>query len=445
MITMQRFALRTWLIAISATALLLVSAHVFLSRESSVPATALQALANWYTENGPASKNPSSAAEASSQDWKKVEIDGGFNGEALQDICSEGNRPWTPDIAFDCPPRVGGIGNVRMTFLNCLRLAIGARGSFILPQVITRSETNLSFVGQGFAPFDYFFDPDHFRQTLQSYCPQLTLYDTFEDFQQAQNGTAVTVPLDPKGELGGQIGMVSGYTMAKAERWPSVFDSWLAKKDAGRSVHIALGSQWNLIYIWPTAFDRPDLVRTFSGLMRPNRAIPPLAFAVLDSLERDYAVQKGPFPGSGNFVGLHLRTEMDAVKHGFATYEVLAKYYKKRLFGSERDDSFDNSTVVYVASGDPQSIARFKKDFEPLRVVTKYDILTSTSLSPLTFDQQALVDMLVLERSAYFFGSASSSYSWLLALRRAAAVNNVVGGYPKPAVDLSVKVTTCLT
>lgn len=54
-------------------------------------------------------------------------------------------------------------------------------------------------------------------------------------------------------------------------------------------------------------------------------------------------------------------------------------------------------------------------------VVTKYDLLQGSDrqrLDSLTFDQQALVDFLVLFRSSAFMGVAHSSFPWNIALRR---------------------------
>lgn len=56
-----------------------------------------------------------------------------------------------------------------------------------------------------------------------------------------------------------------------------------------------------------------------------------------------------------------------------------------------------------------------------MAVVTKYDLLRGLDLeqlSNLTWDQQALVDYLVLLRSSYFMGMAESSFAWAIAVKR---------------------------
>jgi len=53
----------------------------------------------------------------------------------------------------------------------------------------------------------------------------------------------------------------------------------------------------------------------------------------------------------------------------------------------------------------------------PVPVVTKRDLLFGADLAELeslTWDQQALVDLLVLERGAFFMGMADSSFAWTI-------------------------------
>jgi hypothetical protein len=56
-----------------------------------------------------------------------------------------------------------------------------------------------------------------------------------------------------------------------------------------------------------------------------------------------------------------------------------------------------------------------------MTVVTKHDLLQGPDrrqLDSLSFDQQALVDFLVLFKSSSFMGVAHSSFPWNIALRR---------------------------
>jgi hypothetical protein len=53
-------------------------------------------------------------------------IDGEYDGQALNELCSKTN--WTEGLIFSCHGLEGGLGNVRNIFLNCIRYAIEAGG-----------------------------------------------------------------------------------------------------------------------------------------------------------------------------------------------------------------------------------------------------------------------------------------------------------------------------
>jgi hypothetical protein len=117
-------------------------------------------------------------------------------------------------------------------------------------------------------------------------------------------------------------------------------------------------------------------------------------------------------------VGVHLRTEVDAINVGYASYEKQAATYLEYI----------NSTslrVVYAASGNTTSLELFAEAAStlspPAKVFTKWDLLReedSVVLKNMTWDQQALVDFLILERSSKFAGVSDSSFSWDIAYRR---------------------------
>ena len=58
----------------------------------------------------------------------ETEIDGAIENSALVELCKK--RVWTPGLIFNCETPKGGVGNVRNVFLNCLRYAIEAGGTF---------------------------------------------------------------------------------------------------------------------------------------------------------------------------------------------------------------------------------------------------------------------------------------------------------------------------
>lgn len=81
--------------------------------------------------------------------------------------------------------------------------------------------------------------------------------------------------------------------------------------------------------------------------------------------------------------------------------------------------------AIYAASGNTTSLELFAieaaKLDPPATVVAKGDLLSGKdkkALDALTWDQQALVDYLVLEKAARFAGVSDSSFSWGIAYAR---------------------------
>lgn len=80
-------------------------------------------------------------------------------------------------------------------------------------------------------------------------------------------------------------------------------------------------------------------------------------------------------------------------------------------------------SVIYAASGDASQLSMFSEDAKAykLNVTTKQDLLQGDDrqqLEAMTFDQQALVDWLVLLKSSEFSGVGHSSFAWNIALWR---------------------------
>jgi len=60
------------------------------------------------------------------QDVVGSEIDGPHNNAPLTALCTQGT--WIEGLIFKCAAAIGGVGNVRNIFLNCVRYAIEAGG-----------------------------------------------------------------------------------------------------------------------------------------------------------------------------------------------------------------------------------------------------------------------------------------------------------------------------
>ncbi|ELR06925.1 hypothetical protein VC83_05932 [Pseudogymnoascus destructans] len=122
------------------------------------------------------------------------------------------------------------------------------------------------------------------------------------------------------------------------------------------------------------------------------------------------------------FFGAHLRTEHDAQLGWpaedwvYTRYETQAKFYFKQVLAS-------GLKRMYVASGDQEEVAKFayeaaEKNFT---VSTKFDLLgakDAAQLGALSWNQQGMVDFLVMLRASQFVGVGHSSFAWNVALVR---------------------------
>ncbi|KAM4066589.1 GDP-fucose protein o-fucosyltransferase domain-containing protein [Hirsutella rhossiliensis] len=352
-------------------------------------------------------------------------ITGSYGWEDLQALCSGGDRPWNPNIIFECPTQTGGIGNIRQATLQCLRYAIGARGSFVIPRLARRNDKDVSdFRTADIVPFDYMFDLALFQHTIRSHCPQLILYESIEDVRDNPENmtTAGITPVDEL-EFAPADPTDSEPVLANPDAWPSLFDEWLSKQSPepptpASPFRVQL-NQFHVWCSWPTVFDSLELTRHFSELLPVKPAVYRLAGTALYNLADRYNSRK-------SYLGVHLRVEKDAKDYHYTSYETQAGYIRARV---QQTGEASPNPIIYVASGDHDGVIQFKSDFPFAQVISKHDLLDGAdlvNLNELTWDIQSLVDLLILERADHVFGVHDSSFSWKIALRRAAAVNKVV-------------------
>ena len=84
--------------------------------------------------------------------------------------------------------------------------------------------------------------------------------------------------------------------------------------------------------------------------------------------------------------------------------------------------------LIYVASGDRDEVAKLSAEATArnMTVTTKFDVLGGpevAALGGLSWDQQGMVDFLVMTKASVFGGVGHSSFAWNVALGR-----HVVGG-----------------
>ncbi|KAI9746383.1 MAG: hypothetical protein M1818_000096 [Claussenomyces sp. TS43310] len=360
--------------------------------------------------------------------------EGDFDGSAIYEVCN-GTEIWDPFLTFDCLGIEGGIGNVKQIFLSCLRYAMDAGAGLIMPQINTRDEKDLVSLESGKADMSYLFDQDLMLARLQSSCPQMPIYESRSELEKTGKITAV-VPIFPR-DMNKEAGL--------PDDAPHVFSIMdhpeLQKNRAPAGEHTVVELLITLAY-FPVCHDSVAFVNSFGQLLPFRQDVEHLAAKTLWALRTRYNLPIEPAQpiSTGAYLGVHLRTDADAVRMGWPSYADNAARFLDLAATTALP-------VMYVASGDADAVAALARDaaarFDPpLPVVTKLDLLDSLSpasasasasavprdgppgdddlarLRALSWDQQALVDFLVLLRASYLGGMTESSFSWNLAVRR---------------------------
>lgn len=350
--------------------------------------------------------------------------------EAINAVCNQ--TAWNESLVFTCNESYGGIGNIRNSVLHCVRYAIQAGASLVLPRIVLRSSTDIGTIETGqTADFSYMFDTNHFMESISLYCPQLKIHATIEDVRDGlEEKEGLTLSLKPESLVEGGVPRTG---IPDPSAWNGQFYSWLDTQisTAGKGAPNLIVVNLQRSYMtYPIYSDGEAFAHTFASVLQFRNDTRALATKVLSSLaERfslDINLEDDILPKA--FFGVHLRTEADSKK----AWESAGDYWFYSHYGNQVKVYLEQAprsspAAIYVASGDPDEIARFADDAAKVPaphnypVVSKVELLEGEDLEALralTFDQQALVDYLVLLKASDFAGVAHSSFAWSIALKR---------------------------
>ncbi|KAI5862058.1 hypothetical protein GGS23DRAFT_574328 [Durotheca rogersii] len=341
--------------------------------------------------------------------------DAPFVGWPLQRVCDEAT--WVKGLVYICDNNSGGIGNIRNYIHTCLRYALeaGATG-LVIPMIRKRNETDLADLFTDYLPFGYMFDEQHFKDAFTSSCPQITIYNAIKDIPGA--GMKPNIEhITPK-KFGNREGCDWKDQNRHTDRFGDRFRKWLhdpknglppPSEDRPRLIRF----NWGVLWDWQVYRDGPEFANTFGGVLRFNGQLLRLGKIALENM-RAFAAANGA--KDGRFLGVHLRTESDAL--GFwPTYSTQTDAYLKQA--TKR--GFE---AAYIATGDSleaQNFAGAAIELAQMRVVSKMELLKGEDLEELeslSWDQQALVDFIVLLGSDFFVGTMPSSFSIYMAMKR---------------------------
>jgi hypothetical protein len=345
--------------------------------------------------------------------------DAPFISWPLERVCKE-STTWTPGVVFVCDNNSGGVGNIRNYILTCFRYAIdaGATG-IVLPQIRTRSEKDLANIMLDYQGFDYFFDEEHFRKSLHAACPQFTLYSSTDDIPHAP------VPFKAEEITPRNFGKRGGCDKRELNKHTGRFDKqfWAHINSTAEEFNLPPPSvrtpriirfTWGVQWDWPVFRDGPEFVASYGGLLRFRKDIMDLGHRAAGYM-RHFSAQHG---GSRAFAGLHLRTESDALSR-WPKFDNQSKAYLEKAGAMD-------FKAAYLATGnktEAQKLTTAASERYGMAVITKHELLKDyhsdlAALEALTWDQQALIDFIVLLECDYFLGVSPSSFSMNVAGKR---------------------------
>ncbi|KAI1118961.1 hypothetical protein F5Y14DRAFT_446768 [Nemania sp. NC0429] len=375
----------------------------------------------------------------------------------LRRLCTEQVESGSvvPGLVFICDDNSGGPGNIRNYILTCLRYAIDAGATGLqVPRIRARSATDKANLFREHRPFGYMFSEAHFRAAMRDACPHISLFASAaaDDDEHAGLGAIPGVAakaareklppermvrrITPKNFGGSRAGCDSRDPNRHTDRFGHAFREWMRDTAAGLGQAptswdnpALVRLSWGVLWDWPVMRDGPELAATFGGLLRIREDILELADGVVQSMRelaasesgtgrRDGNVESGLGRSDGLFLGVHLRTEEDALSQ-WPTYGNQSDGYLHQA-----DKQGFRGGVAYLASGSEKETRRFAQDARArlnLSVRSKYDLVQGQDLDKLkslSWDQQALVDFAVLLESDYFVGVSPSSFSINVALKR---------------------------
>ncbi|KAI3392315.1 hypothetical protein diail_5898, partial [Diaporthe ilicicola] len=365
--------------------------------------------------------------------------DAPFVGWPLERACNEVTE-WVEGVVWLCDNNWGGVGNVRNFILTCLRYAIEAGVSgIVMPAIQKRDDENIADIisGKEFRPFSYFFDEENFRQGLGESCPQITIYDSWAHIPNVRT---------PKGSREPEMQKISprdfsirgdcdGAELDKhTDRFGDAFREWVRDEENGTPPTASSPRLFRMadfpgvLWEYPRWHDGPELSNTFGGLLKFNKQVMRLGKKALENMHsfaRTHARTQDPLAieprshavsDASAFFGVHLRTEADAVDF-WPSYEEQEEGYLSKAAEL-------GLPVAYVATGNLSEAHKFSAaayDQVGMTVVNKADLLTgddADELASLSWDQQGLVDYVVLAGSEYFVGNSRSSFSILTIQKR---------------------------
>lgn len=346
----------------------------------------------------------------------------------LREIC--GTTDWNSSLVFTCDNNHGGIGHVRNSILNCVRYAIGAGGSLVLPSIALRDMDEMDprpervevqpRHGPGRKGMEYMFDKNHFVDSLRKSCPELVLIRHME--QTTSNRRRGLLPES-------LFENIPASGIERPEEWPDRLSVWIDKYMAKvpEEEPVIVDLEQSFLH-YPTHSDGHALAHTFGHILKLRPDIRRLATTVLKELAQWHELQSFNLSApiiNPSFIGVHLGTgdPFAPVERRHEVHDIAYSHYAAQAAAYIEQATTSKIPIMYVASGNLPEIKKLAVEAGEWNVAVTYkeDLLQGKwkeELDRLKWDERALVDYLVLLKGQEFAGVGHSSFSWNVMMKR---------------------------
>jgi hypothetical protein len=344
------------------------------------------------------------------------------DSDEIRAVCA--STKWNQTLVFTCDNNHGGIGHVKNSILNCVRYAIGAGGSLVLPNIALRDEDDMEHDhahverrhGPGRKGMEYMFDVEHFMDSLRMSCPELVLIRHMEETFSPRRRGLLPEHLFNNVPAGG---------LEHPEEWPIRLKSWIDEHMPSypEKEPIVIDLEQSFLH-YPTYSDGHKFAHTFGNILKFRPDVRRLATTTLKRLAEWYDLPlnlSDPIIKS-SFLGVHLQTDNPFLEQRHNT-DIAFSHFQTQSFAYLEQAISSRIPLIYVASGNLPEIHKFglQATGSNIAVTHKEDLLKGKSmekLEALRYDQRALVDYLVLLKAEDFAGVGHSSFSWQVAVTR---------------------------
>lgn len=297
----------------------------------------------------------------------------------------------------------GGLNNARNRIQTCIRLAIDAGASLILPPIATeRYDENPSQFSNEEECLDEFWDMKHLTKELGHQCPKLKL-----KYCGDTSGIKTIIPSPQRSYL------VEPY-------YTSTFDQFLTTTlreeniwiiNPQDPVAVSFGDAY-IAWNYTQSAELSTIQKSLFRILNFKPALVSISNEILRSPELE-----------GGFIAVHLRGESDWPA-GFGTMDQQVALYIEAM---EALQPTLPSPIkkVYVSSGSQTAIHSFADKLYELNytIYDKYSILEESpsvlkKLEGMQFDQKAIVETEVLVGADYWYGVLMSTFSEMVAFKR---------------------------